>query len=110
MENISVLLEILEKILIAFGIISVSSVLTGLLNAVANIQNKKVKHVVSWVVPIVAGLILCATNAISFGYGGWDYLMAAASGALVGGASNGLYDWEVVSNFIDKFYDLFHKK
>ena len=32
-------------------------------------------------------------------------------GALVGGASNGLYDWEWVSELIGKFYDLFgHKK
>lgn len=103
-------LEVLRQIAIAAGIISGSSVLTGLLNAAMNIQNTTVKHIVSWAIPIIAGLILCATNAISFGYGGWDYLMAAFSGAVVGGASNGLYDWPAVSNIIDKFYDLFHKK
>ena len=104
------ILEVLRQIAIAAGIISGSSVLTGLLNAAMNIQNTTVKHIVSWAIPIIAGLILCATNAISFGYGGWDYLMAAFSGAVVGGASNGLYDWPAVSNIIDKFYDLFHKK
>ena len=32
-------------------------------------------------------------------------------GALVGGASNGLYDWTFISSLIDKLYDLFgHKK
>lgn len=103
-------LEVIRQIAIAAGIISGSSVLTGLLNAAMNIQNTTVKHIVSWAIPIIAGLILCATNAISFGYGGWDYLMAAFSGAVVGGASNGLYDWPAVSNIIDKFYGLFHKK
>ena len=105
-----IVLEVLRQIAIAAGIISGSSVLTGLLNAAMNIQNTTVKHIVSWAIPIIVGLILCATNAISFGYGGWDYLMAAFSGAVVGGASNGLYDWPAVSNIIDKFYNLFHKK
>lgn len=103
-------LEVIRQIAIAVGVISGSSVLTGLVNAAANIQDTTVKHIVSWVIPIVAGLILCATNVLSFGYGGWDYLMSAFSGAVVGGASNGLYDWPAVSNIIDKFYDLFHKK
>ena len=104
-------LEVIRQIAIAVGVISGSSVLTGLVNAAANIQDTTIKHIVSWVIPIVAGLILCATNVLSFGYGGWDYLMSAFSGAVVGGASNGLYDWPAISNIIDKFYELFgHKK
>lgn len=110
MNNIETILEVVKQIAIAVGIISGSSVLTGLVNALTNVQNTTVKHIISWVIPIVAGLILCATNVLSFGYGGWDYLMSAFSGAVVGGASNGLYDWPAVSNLIDKFYDLFHKK
>lgn len=107
MNDFSSVWELLKQIMIAVGVISGSSVLTGLLNAAMNIQNKTVKHIVSWALPILVGLLLCATGTISFGYGGWDYLAAAASGALVGWASNGLYDWEAVSNLIDKFYDLF---
>ena len=75
-----------------------------------NIQNKTVKHIVSWALPILFAVLLCAAGTISFGYGSWDYLMAAASGALVGGASNGLYDWEAISKLIDKFYELFGHK
>ncbi len=105
-----VFLEVVKQIVIGVGIISGSSVLTGLVNALANVQNKTVKHIISWATPIVTGVILCATGVLSFGYGGWDYLMAAASGALVGGASNGLYDWPKISNIIDKLYDLFGHK
>lgn len=109
--EVSTFFEVLKQIAIAVGIISGSSVLTGLVNAAANIKNNTVKHIVSWVIPIVSGLILCATGVLSFGYGGWDYLMSAFSGAVVGGASNGLYDWPAVSSIIDKLYDLFgHKK
>ena len=105
-----VVFEVLKQIAIAVGIISGSSVLTGLVNAAANIQNSTVKHVISWVIPIVAGVILCASNVLSFGYGGWDYLMSAFAGAVVGGASNGLYDWPTISSIIDKLYDLFGHK
>ena len=110
MNDFASVLDLIKQIMIAVGVISGSSVLTGLVNAAMNIQNKTVKHIVSWALPILVGLLLCATGTISFGYGSWDYLAAAASGALVGGASNGLYDWTFISNLIDKFYDLFGNK
>lgn len=110
MNEIASVLELLKQIAIAVGVIAGSSVLTGLVNAAANIKDKTVKHIVSWVIPIVTGLILCATGVLSFGYGSWDYLMSAFSGAVVGGASNGLYDWPAVSSIIDRLYDLFGHK
>jgi len=110
MNDFQTFLEVVKQILIAVSIIAGSSILTGLTNAAANIQNKTVKHIMSWAIPIVVAEILCAIGTISFGYGGWDFLMSAGAGALVGGASNGLYDWEIISNLIDKFYELFHKK
>lgn len=90
MDNIITVLEIIKQIAIAVGIISGSSVLTGLLNAAMNIQGKTVKHIVSWVLPTVFALLLCAFGTISFGYGYWDYLMSAFAGAVVGGYSNPL--------------------
>ena len=111
MNDVISVLDLIKQIAIAVGVISGSSVLTGIANAAMNIQNTTVKHIISWVLPIAVGLLLCATGTISFGYGDWDYLASAAAGALVGGASNGLYDWPAISNIIDKFYDLFgHKK
>lgn len=110
MNEIASVFELLKQIAIAVGIIAGSSIFTGIANAAMNIQNKTVKHIISWVLPILVGVLLCATGTISFGYGSWDYLAAAASGALVGGASNGLYDWTFISNLIDKFYDLFGHK
>jgi len=110
MNEISTVLEVLKQIAIAVGIISGSSILTGLVNAVANIQNKTVKHIFSWVLPIGVAELLCAIGTVTFGYGAWDYLFSAVAGAAVGGLSNGLYDWEWVSNLIDKLYDLFGHK
>ena len=111
MNDVISVLDLIKQIAIAVGVISGSSVLTGIVNAAMNIQNTTVKHIISWVLPIAVGLLLCATGTISFGYGDWDYLASAAAGALVGGASNGVYDWPAISSIIDKFYDLFgHKK
>ena len=110
MNDIQTLLEVLKQIAIAIGIISSSSILTGLVNAAANIQNKTVKHILSWVLPIGVAELLCAIGTVTFGFGGWDYLLSAVAGAGVGAASNGLYDWEWVSNLIDKLYDLFGHK
>lgn len=108
--EVSTFFEVLKQIAIAVGIISGSSVLTGLVNAAANIQNNTVKHIVSWVIPIGVAELLCAVGTISFGFGGWDYLLSAVAGAATGAASNGLYDWKFVSNIIDKLYDLFGHK
>jgi hypothetical protein len=110
MNDVMTVLDLIKQISIAVGVISGSSVLTGLVNAAANIQNTTVKHIISWALPIIVALILCAVGTISFGYGNWDYLASAAAGALVGGASNGLYDWKAISNIIDKFYELFGHK
>ena len=111
MKEIQTVLEVLKQIVIAVGIISGSSLLTGLVNAIANIQNNTVKHILSWVLPIGVAELLCAIGTVTFGYGGWDYLLSAVAGAAVGAASNGLYDWKCVSDLIDKLYNLFgHKK
>jgi hypothetical protein len=110
MNNIETFIEIIKQFAIVVGLIASNSVLTGLLNAAMNIKNNTVKHIVSWVLPVAAGLLMCAFGLVSFGYGAWDYLMSAFAGLAVGGMSNGLYDWEKISSLIDKFYDLFHKK
>lgn len=110
MNELETVLEVLKQIVIAVGIISGSSVLTGLVNAAANIRNKTVKHILSWVLPVGVAELLCAIGTVTFGFGGWDYLFSAVAGAAVGAASNGLYDWEFVSNLIGRFYDLFGHK
>lgn len=110
MNEVSTIIEVIKQIAIAVGIISGSSILTGLVNAAANIRNKTVKHILSWVLPIGVAELLCAIGTVTFGFGGWDYLLSAVAGAAVGAASNGLYDWEWVSNLIDKLYDLFGHK
>jgi flagellar biosynthesis protein FlhB len=84
--------------------------ITAAIHGAFNIQNNNVKHIISWVLAVVAAIVTCALGGLTFGLGGWDYALAAATGLLAGGASNGVYDWPTISNIIDKFYDLFHKK
>ena len=110
MNEVSTIIEVVRQIAIAVGVISGSSILTGLVNAAANIQDKTIKHILSWVLPIGVAELLCAIGTISFGFGGLDYLLSAVAGAAVGAASNGIYDWEAVSDLIDKFYILFGRK
>ena len=109
-EVISVLDLIKQMAIDVPSIIAGGMVVTGMINAAFNIQKANVKHIISWIVAVVAALVTCASGGMEFGHGGWDYAIAAAVGLVAGGASNGLYDWPAISNIIDKFYELFNKK
>lgn len=105
-------LDLIKQVSVAVpSIIAGTMVLTGAINGAFNIQNNNVKHIISWVVAVISAIATCYCGGLEFGLGGWDYALAAATGLLAGGASNGVYDWPSISNIIDKFYDLFgHKK
>lgn len=105
--------------IVVSSIIAGNTVLTGAVNGAFNVQKNWVKHLISWVLATVAGVVVALSGGLDtilipgveeittwmkIGVGG-------ACGLVAGGASNGLYDWEAVSGIIDKFYDLFgHKK
>lgn len=112
MNDIVTVLDLIKQVSVAVpSIIAGSMVLTGMINGAFNIENNNVKHIISWAVAVIAALATCALGGLSFGLGSWDYALAAATGLLAGGASNGVYDWPAISNIIDKFYELFgHKK
>jgi Na+/citrate or Na+/malate symporter len=108
MNDIITVLDLIKQMSVLVpSIIAGTMVLTGLINGAFNIQNNNAKHIISWVIAVVGALVTCATGGMVFGFGAWDYALAATVGLVAGGASNGVYDWPAVSNIIDKFYDLF---
>lgn len=108
MNDVVTVLDLIKQMSVSVpSIIAGTMVLTGMINGAFNIQNNNVKHIISWIIPVVAALVMCALGTMTFGFGGWDYAISAAVGLLAGGASNGVYDWPAISNIIDKFYDLF---
>lgn len=94
-------------LLIVPSVLASVTTIVGAINGAFNVQNPTVKHVISWVVPILLGVLSVATGVASLGFGWVDYLVGAVCGAIAGCASNGIYDWEVIENLIDKFYYLF---
>ena len=99
---------ILQQLLIIVPtLIASTTVITGAINGAFNIENGNVKHILSWIIAILCGVLTVLTGGLAFGLGWADYLIGACFGLVAGGAANGLYDWPAVSNIIDKFYDLF---
>lgn len=89
------------------AIIASTTLITGTINAAFDVQNKNLKHAISWLISILCGVITVMTGGLTFGFGMWDYLIGAAFGLVAGGASNGVYDWPAVSAIIDSLYNLF---
>ena len=111
MSDIVTVLDVIKQISVGVpSIIAGTMVLTGMINGAFNIQNKNVKHLISWIIAVIGAIVTCACGGLTFGFGAWDFALAAATGLLAGGASNGIYDWPAISNIIDKFYDLFGHK
>lgn len=111
MNNIITALDLIKQMSVSVPtIIAGTTVLTGLINGAFNISNQNIKHLISWVIAVVGALLCCATENMVFGLGNWDYALSGVVGLVAGGASNGVYDWPIISNIIDKFYDLFGNK
>ena len=89
------------------SIIAAVTVITGAINGAFNIQNGNLKHWISWIVAVLCGILTVATGGLTFVLGYIDYIIGAVFGLVAGGASNGLYDWPVIGNIVDKLYYLF---
>lgn len=99
---------ILQQLLIFIPtLIASTTVITGTVNAALNVQNGNIKHLISWIVAALCGVVTVLTGGLTFGLGWVDYLIGAGFGLLAGGASNGLYDWPTIANVIDNIYFLF---
>lgn len=89
------------------SILASVTTLTGVINGAFNVQDGRVKHIISWALPILLGILTVATGGMTLGLGWIDYVVGAFVGALAGGASNGLYNWHAIEEVIDKLYYLF---
>lgn len=103
--TISMLLH--QLVIVVPSIIAAITAITGAINGAFNIQNGNVKHLISWIVAVVCGVLTVLTGGLTFGFGYVDYIIGAVFGLIAGGASNGLYDWPVIGNIVDKLYYLF---
>lgn len=112
MKTVTVIDVIKQMAVVVPSIIVGTQTITAAIHGIFKIEDKNAVHAVSWVVAILAGLGFVAFNGLSFGLPTWaDYLMGGVCGLIVGGCSNGWYDWPMVSNFFDSITAFFgHKK
>lgn len=104
------IITLLGQMLVAVPTIIASSLLlTEAIKKIFTIEKPWVNHLVSWLVSVATALLFVLCGKLSFGLGGWDYLVGGIFGLLAGGASNGLYDWDAVRNLVQIIIDLFGK-
>lgn len=108
MNEIVTVLDLIKQMILYVPCIIIETIfIAGMINCIFDIQNNNIKHIISWIVAVISTIGICACGGMIFGFGGWDYILAAAVGLVIGCASNGIYDWPVISNIIDKFYEWF---
>ena len=85
--------------------------ITAAVHGVFNITNKNAVHAISWVVAVLAGLGFVAFNGLDFGLAtAWNYVVGGTCGLIVGGTSNGWYDWDGIAKIFDAITNVFVKK
>lgn len=89
------------------SIITATCTFTAVIKGMFDITKEWLNHLISWVLSIACAEAYILVNGVSFGLGGWDYLVGAVCGLIVGASANGVYDWEVVKKFFDGISDLF---
>ena len=104
-------LSLLTQMGIAVGSILVGTqVITAAIHGAFNIENDNVNHWISWIVATLAGLGFVQFNGLTFGLGGWDYLVGGICGLMAGAAANGFYDWPKVKKIFDAITDVLRPK
>ena len=107
MENINVIDLIKQMGYVIPSIIAAVCTLTALLKGIFTIEKPWVNHLVSWILSVACAEGFVALNGLTFGLGGWDYLVAGICGIIVGASANGIYDWEKIKSFFDAITNLF---
>ena len=105
-------IELLKQMAIAIPSILVGTqVLTAAIHGAFKIENKNWVHAISWIVAVLAGLGFVAFQGLDFGLPTvWNYVLGGVCGLIVGGASNGVYDWPAIAKIFDAITNLFGKK
>lgn len=82
--------------------------ITAAIHGAFNINSKNWVHAISWIVAILAGIGFVAFNGLDFGVPtAWNYVLGGVCGVIVGGASNGVYDWPAVAKVFDAITNVF---
>jgi len=92
------------------SIIAATCTLTAMVKGIFKIETAWVAHLVSWLLSILTAEGFVALNGLTFGLGGWDYLVGGVCGLIVGASANGVYDWEKIKTFFDAITNMFGKK
>jgi len=104
-------IDVIKQLALCIPVIMVGTqALTAAIKGIFHIEDGEVAHIISWVVSVLGSLGFVACNGLTFGLGGWDYLVAAVAGVIIGACSNGFYDWEAIKKFFDLITQIFGGK
>ena len=105
-------LDLVKQMFIVVPSITVGTqTLTSAIHGAFEIKNDNVNHAISWIVAVLAGLGFVAFNGLDFGVStGWNYALGGTCGLIVGGMSNGWYDWPGIKKIFDAITTLFGGK
>lgn len=98
-------LEVAVPVIMA-AVLLLTSTIKGIFQITSDIANK----IISWVIAVGTGCAFVACNQLTFGYGGWDYALAAVCGIIVGLSVNEIYSWEKIKAILDIISNLFGGK
>jgi len=104
--------ELLNQMAVAIPSILVGTqIITAAVHGAFSIKDKNVVHAISWIVATLVGLGFVAFNGLDFGLpAAWNYVVGGICGVIVGGASNGVYDWPLVGKILDAVTLVFTRK
>lgn len=84
--------------------------LTSTIKGIFNITSDLANNIISWVLSIGTAMLFVLCNGLTFGLGGWDYVVAAIGGIIVGLCTNKIYTWDKIKALLDALTDLFGGK
>ena len=102
-------ISVLKQMAIAIPSILVGTqTITAAIHGAFKIENKNWVHAISWIVATLAGLGFVAFKGLDFGLPVvWNYVVGGICGLIVGGCSNGWFDWPWIEKIFDAITRLF---
>lgn len=107
-----VITTLISQLLIAIpSIIVGTQTLTSIFNGIFKVDKTWLRHLISWIFAVIIALVFVATGGLSFGLPEvWNYVVGAIGGVIAGGAANGFYDWDAISNIFIALENIFRGK
>ena len=107
--DVSVLDVIKQLEYVVPSMMAAELLLTSTVKGIFNITSDLANNIISWVFSIGTALLFVLCNGLTFGLGGWDYVVAAVGGIFVGLSVNKIYSWDKIKALLDAITDLFKK-